>query len=108
MTLVEGHLFGKHLKMMEEAVKMVCNLLANLQVGLAQRIDHLDFVKCLNKLLILLSFYHCELEKQAEGSKGEKFYRGSEGDVDRAMKLIFRLCFLGNDTFHEKLFGKRK
>ena len=24
------------------------------------------------------------------------------------MKLIFRLCFLGNETFHEKLFGKRK
>ena len=61
MVLLEGQLGGKHLRVMEEAVKLVCNLLANLQVGLAQNVDHLDFVKCLNKLLILLSFYHCEL-----------------------------------------------
>ena len=40
---------------------MVCNFLANLQIGLAQNVGHLDFIKSLNKLLILLSFYHCEL-----------------------------------------------
>ncbi len=29
-------------------------------------------------------------------------------DFEKCIKFIFKLCFLGNQTFHDKLFGKKK
>lgn len=83
-------------------------MLNNLYISIYQHIESLDFIKSINKVLIFLSFYHVELEKYIETNKGEKIAKVGEVDFEKAIKLIFKLCFLGNETFHDKIFGKRK
>lgn len=31
-----------------------------------------------------------------------------EPEFEKIIKIIFKLCFLGNDTFHDKIFGFKK
>ena len=61
----------------------------------------MDFLKYVNKLFILLIFYITESEKL-----GVKKMMGVE--LDKIVKVVFKCCFVGNETFHEKVFDKRK
>ena len=67
--------------------------MVNLQTGLSLQIDSMDFLKYLNKLLIMLIFYVGESEKL-----GSKNTMGTE--LDKAVKVIFKSSFVGNATFH--------
>ena len=107
-VLFEDGLARKHFKFFEEAIRILCSLLANLYLTAYQHVENLDFVKSLNKVLIFLCFYHAQLEQFLEANRGEKAGRAGEADFERAIKLVFKLCFLGNETFHDKIFGKRK
>ena len=62
----------------------------------------MDFLKYLNKLLILLVFYVGESEKLGNKNKQMPI------ELDKIIKIVFKCCFVGNETFHEKVFDKRK
>lgn len=108
MTLFTNQVSKKYLKFLEEVVKILCLTFSNIQIPFYQQIDNLDFIKSVNKMLIFLIFYHEELEKLVIASKGDKIPKNNGIDLEKCIKFIFKLCFLGNDTFHDKLFGKRK
>lgn len=107
-VLFEDGLAKRHFRFFEEAIRIVCGLLGNLYLTVSQHVDNLDFIKALNKLLIFLTFYHAELEKYVEANRGEKVAKVGEAEFEKAVRLVFKLCFLGNETFHDKIFGKRK
>lgn len=35
-------------------------------------------------------------------------FNNLQKEVDKVVKFVFKTCFLGNETFHDKLFGRRK
>lgn len=107
-VLFENSLAKRHFRFFEEAIRIVCGLLSNLYLTIYQHTDSLDFIKSVNKVLIFLVFYHAELERYIEANRGEKVAKVGEVDFEKAIRLVFKLCFLGNETFHDKIFGKRK
>lgn len=101
ITILEDSINDKTFLLLEDFSKIVINALVNLQTGLSLQIDSMDFLKYLNKLFILLIFYLTESERL-----GVKKMMGVE--LDKIVKVVFRCCFVGNETFHEKVFDKRK
>ena len=101
ITILEDSINDKTFLLLEDFSKIVINALVNLQTGLSLQIDSMDFLKYLNKLFILLIFYLTESERL-----GVKKMMGVE--LDKIVKVVFRCCFVGNETFHEKVLDKRK
>lgn len=51
-------------------MKALCLTFSNIQIAFYQQIDNLDYIKSVNKMLIFLIFYHEELVKLIDSSKG--------------------------------------
>ncbi len=70
ICLFQDQVTKKYLKFLEEAVKALCLTFSNIQIAFYQQIDNLDYIKSVNKMLIFLIFYHEELVKLIDSSKG--------------------------------------
>lgn len=70
LVLFQNEVNKKNLRFLEDIVKMLCFALGNLQIPFYQQTDSLDYIKSINKMLVFLIFYHEELEKVTEASKG--------------------------------------
>ena len=96
ITLFQSQYGKKYLKLMEEVVRILCITLSNIQIPFYNQVDNLDFIKYVNRMLIFLLFHHEEMDKLMENPKGDKTVKNSMADLDKCIKFVFKLCFLGN------------
>ena len=99
---MDENICEKNIKFFEEFTKVVISAFVNLQVNLSLHVENLDFLKYINKIIILLIFYVTEEEKAKTSNKKMVV------ELEKIMKIVFKCCFIGNETFHEKVFDKKK
>ena len=96
IPLFQNQYSKKYLKFTEEVVRILCVTLSNIQIPFYNQVDNLDFIKSVNRMLIFLLFHHEEMDKLMENSKGDKTIKNSLVDLEKCIKFVFKLCFLGN------------
>lgn len=92
--------FIPHLK---EYMRACCQLLSALCDRVTVRIEQSDSVKLINLLLRGVIFVMNEI-KESQQLKKEEFF---QAELEKIIRLVFKLTFLGNAVLHQKLFGKK-
>ena len=91
---------------LEEFIKLCINALVNCSGVVNNHVESSDFLKFLNKALTCLIFYLIEIEKLNQNVTNYK--KPLTTELEKIIKFLFKLCFVGNETFHEKIFGRKK
>ena len=91
--------------MLDEIIKILSQIFIQAQISIATNIVNIDFIKFYSKCLTLCIFYLDKCNEILTDSK-QKFPLVSE--MEKILKIVFKTCYVGNETFNEKLFGKKK